>query len=113
MNDRELRKILGLNMKKYRKFHGLTQEELAGTLDISIPFLSDMENGKKWASAHTVAKIADTLNVDAYELFKPENTLPDNDSDIIEKYTEEARTAITQFLDNIRSSYLAKSEDKK
>jgi transcriptional regulator with XRE-family HTH domain len=112
MNDRELRRLLGLNMKKYRNFHRMTQEKLAGKLDISIPFLSDMENGKKWASAHTVAKNADALNIEVYELFKLENTLPNNDSDIIEKYTNEAKTAITQFLDNIRNSYVTQIENK-
>jgi transcriptional regulator with XRE-family HTH domain len=42
-------------------------------VEISFTFLSDIERGRKWISAETLAKIAVRAKIDVSELFKAEN----------------------------------------
>jgi len=102
MNERELLKTFGTNIRHYRGLLNWSQAELAENVDISINFLSDIETGKKWASPTTMVKFADAFRIDVYELFKPEKIMPDKANSIIQKYTEEVFTAISQ----IRNTYL-------
>jgi transcriptional regulator with XRE-family HTH domain len=106
MTERELRKVLSANIKRYRSRKGLSQLALASKLALSTNFLSDIETGKKWVSPATLVKLAKALSVEAYELLKPEETLPKNSAAIIAKYTEEASLIIKQSLDNLRDMYL-------
>jgi transcriptional regulator with XRE-family HTH domain len=102
MNERELLKTFGANIKHYRSLFKWSQAELAEKVDISINFLSDIETGKKWASPVTMVKFADVFNIEVYELFKPEEILPDKAGSIIQKYTSDVLAAISQ----IRDTYL-------
>ena len=109
MTERELLKVLSNNIKLYRVRYKWTQAELAEKINISINFLSDIETGKKWASPITLVKLADVFNIEAYELLKPADILPDSVNHIVEKYTEDIFTAITVVHDN----YLSKLKKKK
>jgi transcriptional regulator with XRE-family HTH domain len=78
MIEKDLRIALGDNLRMYRKRRGYMQEELAKEIGISVPFLSDIENGKKWVSPATLAKIAEVIKIDAYMLLMTENSLTNN-----------------------------------
>ena len=106
MTEKDLRAILSTNLRRYRNYQKFTQSEFAEKINISIPFLSDIENGKKWVSPNTLAKIADTLNIEVYELLKPETVLPDNAINIIEKYTNDIHSAFGKTLEKICSDYI-------
>ena len=99
MTERELLRVFSANIKHYRALFKWSQAELAEKVDISITFLSDIENGKKWASPTTIVKFADVFRVEVYEFFKPENILPDKDDSIIQKYTDDVFTAISRIRD--------------
>jgi len=104
MTERELLKIFSSNIRLYRARLRWSQAELAEKIDISINFLSDIETGKKWASPITMVKFANIFNVKAYELLKPLDLLPDNYSNIIEKFSEDVHASVeqirTKFLEN-------------
>jgi transcriptional regulator with XRE-family HTH domain len=106
MNEKDLRNILGRNIKKYRGYRKFTQAEFAERIDISIPFLSDIENGKKWVSSNTLTKMADTLNIAVYELLKPGDTLPDNAINIVESYTADIYSTFANLLNTLRNDYI-------
>lgn len=74
------KKVLGENIKNYRKMRNLTQEELAEKIDISQKHLSSIEIGKKFISADLLEKISATLNVSLSNLFysPDENAVDDN-----------------------------------
>ena len=107
MDEWDLRRILSFNIKRYRSYHKLSQEKLAEKLDISIPFLSDIENGKKWVSPRTMAKMADAFTIEAYELLRPDQELPDDTVSIIDKYTAEMYTLFGQALEELHDKYIA------
>jgi transcriptional regulator with XRE-family HTH domain len=106
MTESELRGIFGLNIKRYRSSRNLSQADLAEKLDISVNFLSNIENGNKWISSLTLVKFASALDIEPYELFKPEEALPPDVSAVLNKSFDEAVVAVTRTLNQIRGYYL-------
>jgi len=53
----------GKRIRKLRVEQNLTREETAEKADISSRFLSDIENGRKGFSAHTLVRIANCFSV--------------------------------------------------
>ena len=61
---------IGQRIRQLRLLSDYTQAEFAELIDISINFLSEIENGKKGVSQDTLAKICRQLNSSAdYILF--------------------------------------------
>ena len=56
---------IGARIKKRREDMGLTQEALAEALDVSVKFVSDIENGAKGMSLKTLNRLSQTLLVSA------------------------------------------------
>ena len=50
-------------IRVWRDHRGLTQQQLAGAAGISVPYLSQLESGKRTGSPHVLAAIADALGV--------------------------------------------------
>jgi transcriptional regulator with XRE-family HTH domain len=71
-DERTCRELLSRNIKRFRERLGFSQLDLSLELEISTTFLSDIETCQKWVSPKTLAKIAKTLKIEVYELFKPE-----------------------------------------
>ena len=113
MTEKELRAILSQNIRRFRSYRNLSQAEFAEKIDISIPFLSDIENGKKWGSPATLVKIADALNIETYELLKPETVIPDNAINILEKYTADIYRIFGDTLNNVQQKYINQIKNKK
>jgi transcriptional regulator with XRE-family HTH domain len=107
MDEQDLRAILSKNLRKYRNYRKFSQAELAEKLDISIPFLSDIENGKKWISPRTLAKMADTFSIEAFELLRPENSIPDDPINILNKFTDEIYTNFGKSLNKLHDNYIS------
>ena len=112
MTEKDLRAILSQNIRRFRVYRKLSQADFAESIDISIPFLSDIENGKKWVSPATLVKIAAALNIEAYELLKPEAIIPDNAVNILEKYTADIYRAFGDTLSNIQHCYVQQIVDR-
>jgi transcriptional regulator with XRE-family HTH domain len=110
MTEHELRAILGANLKKYRSYREFSQSELAERLDISIPFLSDIENGRKWVSPATLVKFAGALKIEPYELFKPADALGPSMTLTLAKWSDEVVDAVTETVKNIQRYYLASAD---
>ncbi|MDQ1142830.1 helix-turn-helix domain-containing protein [Pedobacter agri] len=61
-------KIIGLNVKEYRKKANLTQQQLADKFAGDRSKISDIENGKENFMFSTLVDIAEGLNVDLRDL---------------------------------------------
>jgi transcriptional regulator with XRE-family HTH domain len=106
MTEQELRAILSMNLKRYRNHRKLSQAELAEKLEISIPFLSDVENGRKWISPATLVRFADALGIEPHELFKPAESLSPAMTLTLGKWSDEVIEAVTRTVKNIQDYYL-------
>ena len=60
-------------VKTWREYRKLSQHQLAEKADISVPYLSQLETGKRNASVSVLAKIASILNVDIDDLIPMES----------------------------------------
>ena len=66
-------KEIGERIKKLRKNHNLTREELAEKAEISSKFLYEIEMGRKGLSVDTLLKIARTLSCSCDYILTGEN----------------------------------------
>ncbi|GHU98107.1 hypothetical protein FACS189483_05690 [Spirochaetia bacterium] len=116
MEDQELRRILSANIKLYRNRREWSQVKLAEKLDISANFLADIETGKSWVSSITLVKLANVLNIEVYELFKPA-AVPPGDvpsketvaklvKDMSIALTQSVNQAMNQSLENVARQYI-------
>ena len=105
MNGKEVRQILAKNIKRLRENRAISQEELAFTAGISIPFLSDIERGNKWPSPETVAKIATALEIDVFELFCPSLMTGTDSSIFISEIVKEIAVSQNTALKNLCKKY--------
>jgi transcriptional regulator with XRE-family HTH domain len=112
MTEKDLRAVLSQNIRRFRSYRKLSQADFAEKIDISVPFLSDIENGKKWCSPSTLVKIADALNIETYELLKPDTVIPDNAVNILEKYTADIYRIFGDTLNNIQHNYIKQIKKK-
>jgi len=70
MDGQEIKTALGKNIKLIRNNRQYSQELLAEKADISITFLSNIERGLKFPKPAVLARIAESLGVEVYELFR-------------------------------------------
>ena len=70
MEEQELKKILGKNIKFFRFRRQFSQADLAEKANISITFLSNLERGNNYPKAGTLGNLAAALGIQAWELSK-------------------------------------------
>lgn len=80
MEEINIRKIFGNNVKKYRKQQKLSQEQLAEKLGISTNHLSVIETGTKFVTYKLLEKIITELNVLPSSLFQCTQTATNDES---------------------------------
>ena len=64
----DMRRLVGINVKRLRLGKGLTQEQYAVRSGIPQQYISDLENGKKNPTLTTLHQIAEGLGVEVVEL---------------------------------------------
>jgi len=64
------RRVLGDNIRTFRKRANLTQEKLAEKTGLSVVFVSLLENGWRTASIDSLLKISKAVNTDVEDLFR-------------------------------------------
>lgn len=65
----KLKIILGKNVKYHRYRKKLTQEKLAEILNVSPNYVGRLERGQHSPSLDKIERIAQALNIKAFELF--------------------------------------------
>lgn len=68
--EQKLMKAFGKRVAEVRKSKGVTQQQLAEQVSMSVVAIAYIETGKRWARLGTLDKIATSLKVDVSELFK-------------------------------------------
>ena len=69
MDEANLRSLLSLNIKKFRRRKGWSQAKLAEKMSISTNYLSEIETGKGWMSPFSLVNLANALEIEVFELF--------------------------------------------
>jgi transcriptional regulator with XRE-family HTH domain len=105
MDGKAVKAILGKNIKFLRTNKKLTQAVLAEKADISIIFLSSIERGMKYPKVDTLARIADVLEVEVFELFKGD-LVPSDSKELIIHLSKDITNKLNSALDGIFKQYL-------
>ena len=63
--------ILGLNVRKFRKLRGMTQEQLGLDTEMERSYVSDLERGTRNPSVRAVERLAKALDVQPHQLLMP------------------------------------------
>lgn len=70
MNEQKLMKAFGKRVAEVRKSQGVTQQQLAEDVGMSVVAIAYIETGKRWARLGTLNKISKRLNVNISDLFE-------------------------------------------
>jgi len=100
--DEDRKKQIGLCVKHIRKMRNMTQEQLAESADLSVTFISNIENGKISISAETVIRLSVALKVSSDRLLnigseKDENSI----ADFIKEYTADETELLLEIIELI------------
>jgi transcriptional regulator with XRE-family HTH domain len=96
-----LRDIFIQNLKKTRKSRGLSQMKLAEKCDTAASYIGEIEIGRKFPSVEMIEKIAGTLKVEPYLLFKEDRSKSAINREAREFYaklTPEGKGAFTDLI---------------
>ncbi len=102
MDEINIRKLFGENVKKYRKQLGLSQEQLAEKLEISTNHLSVIETGTKFVTYKLLEKIILELKVLPSSLFQCTH-VAENDSSIRNKVNHIINDELEFISERIKS----------
>ncbi|MGE3251438.1 MAG: helix-turn-helix domain-containing protein [Hyphomonadaceae bacterium] len=67
----ELREILARNLRRRRQELGVSQEDVAAAAQVDRTYVSALERSKYAASIDVLARIAEALEIEAWELLRP------------------------------------------
>lgn len=65
----DLQRIFGKNLKYYRFQKKLTQQDLAEKADLSVNYISQLENGQHSADFTVIERLSKVLSIEPFQLF--------------------------------------------
>ena len=100
---------IGERVRKFRRAKGLSQEQLAEKVDISVTHISHIETGNTKLSLSVLLNIANALEVQANDLLNDEvsgrNTALTELSDILDACTEQQVRIIVDIVKATKISF--------
>jgi transcriptional regulator with XRE-family HTH domain len=91
----DLEQLFVYNVKKWRKDRGISQKTLAERCNTAHSYIRQLESGNGHPSFAFIGKLADALNVEAYQLFYDETAQVENPLQ-------------TEYIASIRMDFLKK-----
>jgi transcriptional regulator with XRE-family HTH domain len=105
MGGWDVRTILSRNIKLYRNHLSWSQADLAEKAGISINFLSNIERGNKWPYPDTLNKLSKALQIEVFELFKPEQTLNDDAKTLMDRLVRDIAASVHNSIESTYRQY--------
>lgn len=69
MNDKNYKQLMGLKIRQLRKKMNKTQDAFCSEIDLEVPNLSNIENGKSFPSIQTIMNIINVYKIEPNEFF--------------------------------------------
>ncbi|MCL2277270.1 MAG: helix-turn-helix domain-containing protein [Treponema sp.] len=104
MDEKNLKRILGENIKFFRLRRQFSQAELAEKANISVTFLSNIERGNNYPQAGTISSISNALGMEVWELFKNDDAFNEQNA-IIDRVSEDFIKHVTIALETVHKKY--------
>jgi transcriptional regulator with XRE-family HTH domain len=71
----DLNRLFILNMKKWRKIRGISQKTLSERCEAAHTYIRQIESGSRTPSFAFIGKLAEALDIEAYQLFYDETAV--------------------------------------
>jgi transcriptional regulator with XRE-family HTH domain len=110
-DGQEIRELFSRNLKLLRRHSNLSQLALSVKAGLAHNFVNDIENGKKWVSPNTIAKLAEILNVEP-GIFFQSNPLDPPETRKIRGYLDELNKRFAAAVAEIKENYLPQDEEE-
>jgi transcriptional regulator with XRE-family HTH domain len=104
MDGHEIKGVLGKNIKFFRFRNEFSQADLAEKINISITFLSNIERGLKFPKPDILAKIADGLSINVFELFKTD-IIHEENKELIKRLSEDMKSKVNHAMQEVFNQY--------
>ncbi|WP_297567421.1 helix-turn-helix domain-containing protein [uncultured Faecalibaculum sp.] len=90
---------IGSRIQKCRKTKGLTQEQMAEGMDVSVQYISDLERGVTGGSVSTIIRICQLLETSAdYILLGRQENMTARLSGRLESHSDAQKEQVLQIL---------------
>lgn len=100
-------KLIGMNIKKYRKAAGLTQEKLAELLNISTVHMSHIECGHVSMSLDILLKLCDFIQITPNQVLYGNYLDPHSSSEcMLNDMNEQTKVLALRILELLRNYQL-------
>ena len=96
-----LQQVFMVNLKKYRKQLGYTQEKLAELCNTDPCYIRQIEIGRRFPSIQYIERIAAALNIAPYRLFFEETNL--ENERLLLQYSEKKQKIKKLLIDNVNN----------
>ena len=107
-----IRTLFAKNLKRLRGIANLSQVGLANEADLTHNFINDIENGKKWVSPESMAKLASALKAEPYQFFIADSKWNNNGAEMFSLYLNDFENSLERISEEYRNRFLGGSEDK-
>jgi transcriptional regulator with XRE-family HTH domain len=107
-DEMKIRALVALNLKRLRELKRISQITLSGMTGLTRNFINDIENGAKWVSAKTIAKLASALEVEPHRFFLSASLA--DDTGMI--YLKEFQDSLAVFVRDYSGHYLSEGKGK-
>ena len=110
VNNEDILKVLGKNIKKVRKEKGYTQDYVAEQINVSTDLLRSIENGRNIGSITTLLNICNFLQVSPNTLFAElldfkEETLDSSLLNLTNQLSKEGKYILKEIIIHIDKKY--------
>jgi transcriptional regulator with XRE-family HTH domain len=105
-NGINIRSLFSKNLKRLRAVANISQLTLATEAGLTHNFINDIENGKKWVSAETIAKLAAALRAEPYQFFLSESKWNNQGAEIFSLYLDDFADSCQKMINEYRERYL-------
>ena len=111
MKGINIRSLFSRNLKRLRGIANKSQLNLAVDAGLTHNFINDIENGKKWVSAETIAKLAIALKAEPYQFFISESKWNDQGAEIFSLYLDDFSDSVAKIVKEFRGRYVSGNVD--
>ena len=101
-----IRSLFSRNLRRLRTIANISQVNLAIEAGLTHNFINDIENGKKWVSAETIAKLAEALKAEPYQFFISDSKWNDQGAEIFSLYLDDFSDSFIKMVKEYRHRYL-------
>jgi transcriptional regulator with XRE-family HTH domain len=108
----DIARLFGKNLKRLRNGKKISQLTLANMADLTHNFINEIENGRKWVSSDTIARLAAILETEPFQFFIPDRTMENINTEIFQEYINEMTVSFDRMIHDFRAQYLPGDHDR-